>query len=339
LSVLPVPVSPADFTAEWFAAALADDRITGVQLERLGGLSSVVHRVRLMHPTPGRSPASVIVKIALSGIGASPGFDREVQFYRELAPLLRLPVPRPLCIDADEHTGAYVLVLEDAGESRALDDLPSPAQTEAIVTAIAQLHAAWWSSPELERYPFLRTLPDFIDRVERQLPRALPRFLERFGAALAPAERALFEKLARGFRRAVAPLEAAPCTLVHHDLQPGNILFRGGEPVLIDWQLAQRSPAVRDLGFFIASSTGPYDPARELSLLERYHSGLAAAGVNYPRDSLLQDYRRSVIADFGRMAMSGGQQSIAPGMRAILLQQISGRTGSVDALGLAELMH
>jgi aminoglycoside/choline kinase family phosphotransferase len=280
----------------------------------------------------------VIVKLALPGIRPAPGIDREVRFYREVASLLRIPVPNPLYTDADEASGAYVLVLEDVGEPRPLNALVTPARAEATVTAVASLHAAWWSSPELGRYRFLRTLPDFIDRVEGQLPHALPGFLERFGDMLAPAERAVFEELEPRFRRAVEPLQAAPVTLVHHDLTPGNILFRDGQPVLIDWQLAQRTAGVRDISFFMASSVWPYEHARELALLELYHSRLAAAGVSYPRDSLLRDYRRSVIADFGRMVMSGGQRSISPGMRAILLQQISGRTGSAAALGLADLL-
>ena len=126
------------------------------------------------------------------------------------------------------------------------------------------------------------TLEDYVKVVE-----ALARFnaldasglsLEpRFDAALWKWERNLFKEHCLGTRYAMecpkavdeelcnvaALLEREPDALVHRDFQSTNVLWKGGEPVIIDFQGMRLGPAAYDLASLI------YDPYVKLSEGER----------------------------------------------------------------------
>ncbi|MEX0782902.1 MAG: phosphotransferase [Dehalococcoidia bacterium] len=341
----PIPATTADLSPEWFSAALGR-QVISVALDRLGGLSSLVHRARLTcegHP----GPPSVIVKLALPGATPAPGFDREVRFYRELAPRMDVAVPACLWSDADADTGQWMLVLEDfpAHAARSDEAFATTEQMRAILTEIARVHAAWWGSPELERHAFLRTLPDFIARVEAQLERGVPLFLERFAGRLDAEERAVFELLPTRFRSALEPLDQAPKTLVHHDLSLRNVLL-GSEAaspgvVLIDWGLPQRTAPVRDVSFLIGTSVPPdRRTQQEGDYLRLYLDRLHEAGVvGYSFEHLVEDYRRSVICDYGRMVLTAGHTQVHPGMEAAVAHQLACRAGSAAELDLLALLQ
>ncbi|MGH7754367.1 MAG: phosphotransferase, partial [Gemmatimonadales bacterium] len=273
-----IPAVADDLTPEWFSRVL-DTAVQSVALERLGGLSSVVWRARLGYRSREAAQASVIVKLALERPEGqvAEGFDREVRFYRDLAPQMTVAVPRLLWSDADPATGDFVLVLEDfpGHLARADDAFATDEVVRLLLTEVARVHAAWWGRPELEELSFLRTLPDFIQRVEALLGEGVPLFLERFEGRLGADERALVEALPARFRVAAERLGAAPKTLVHHDLSLRNVLFGQGENeprlVLIDWQLAQRNAGVRDVSYLIGACLAPEPRSRhEMGLLRHY---------------------------------------------------------------------
>ncbi len=56
------------------------------------------------------------------------------------------------------------------------------------------------------------------------------------------------------------------------------MLFRGGRPVIVDWQTSMRSFPGADLAWLLATSHSPETLAREPELLEVYRRGLAAEG-------------------------------------------------------------
>jgi hypothetical protein len=340
-----IPASVDGLTAGWFSGALGA-QITAVNLERLGGLSSLVHRARLAYRgEPG--PASVIVKLPMvpaprGEAFRAPGFDREVRFYRELAPRMHVSVPRAFVAESDPSTGDYVLVIEDfpGHVSRSDEAVASPAELRALVTEVALLHAAWWDSPELAGYDFLRTFPDFIERVESQFARCMPTFLERFGGRLDAGQQTLVDALPGRFRDVVEPLTAVPVTLAHHDLSLRNVLFGVPPVVLIDWQLTQRVPGVRDLSYLVGANVpAERRSGEEPEMLRRYQSVLEAAGVQgYSPEALFEDYRRSVVCDFGRMVMTAGWQGLSPGIEAAVAHQLACRLGSVEELRLLHLI-
>lgn len=338
-----------DLTPAWFAARLPGvppGAVTSVTIEPLGGLATLVRRVHLRYrgDVP-QGPASVVVKLPLAAERGQEatvvtGFRREVQFYRTIAPRLGAIVPRAYWADGGDESDAGALVLEDLPAARAwtVDTDAATSDAGSIVIALAQLHTRWWNSAELGGFAFLRTHEAFIDRVEAALPASLPRFLARFGAALGPPDRAFVESLPSTFRSIAARLGDAPPTLVHHDLSLRNVLLDGapGRPVVfIDWQLAQRSAAVRDLSYFAGTSV---PPEREAVLVRRYGEMLRVAGIaDYPQARIEQDYRRSIVCDLARMVMTGGADDLAPAMARIVAGQLAHRRGATVRFALDRL--
>jgi aminoglycoside phosphotransferase (APT) family kinase protein len=81
-----------------------------------------------------------------------------------------------------------------------------------------------------------------------------------------------------------------PWTLIHQDYELDNILFAGGEPVIVDWQSPMRSFPGMDLGWLLMASHNDETLAREPELLDHYRAGLAAAGgPQWSADDLAED--------------------------------------------------
>ncbi len=332
----PVPRAEADLTASWFSSLLDPAVVESVTLERLPGLLNAPFRVRLTYaggPTAG--PPSVVVKLGGS-------HDREFAFYRDLAP--HLPVGRPrLHASLEGSGGHFVLVLEDLLLRPAVRPFGPGDLALAVETLARRLHPAYWASPELTRHPYLRSMASFVERVQSRLAAGTPRLLERFRDTLDPAGLELFERLPGAFGKAAAPLVDAPPTLCHHDLNRRNLFVEGTganrELIFIDWQLAQAVPGVRDLSFLVGCEGGGLSGEEEHALLQRYHAGLVAESVaGYEFEHLVEDYRRSVICDFGRMAMTASNPDLADGMWAELASQLRNRAGAVERWGLLELL-
>ena len=157
------------------------------------------------------------------------------------------------------------------------------------------------------------------------------------------ASRELIEGLPSGFRKAAVPLVGAHPTLCHHDLHRRNLFVQGvgaaREIVFIDWQLVQAVPGVRDLSFLVGCEGGGLSAGQEQSLLRRYHRGLIANGVaGYSFEQAIEEYRRSIICDFGRMVMTASNPGIAEAMWEQLAVQLRNRADAVERWDLLALL-
>ena len=102
--------SPGDLTADWLTAAMDNGTVADFGVERIGtGQMSECYRVQLTYADgePGSDrPDSVVLKVAATDpmsrqTGSSLGlYEREVCFYRDIAPGLHGPV------DAGLHPGS-----------------------------------------------------------------------------------------------------------------------------------------------------------------------------------------------------------------------------------------
>jgi hypothetical protein len=271
-----------------------------------------------------------------------PVTDREFLFYRDFAPHFPVAVPKVLfsLVSSDGH---FVLVIEDLllrDGIRPFEAADLPLAVEALGR---RLHTAYWRSVVLEQHAYLRPMADFIERVDGRLSAGVPRLLQRLGGEMDASLPTLFGRLPGGFRPAAEPLAESPPTLCHHDLCGRNLFVQGAganrEVVFIDWQLVQAVPGVRDLSFLIGSECAALAEPQERGLLERYHRGLVAAGVaGYGFDRLLEDYRRSIICDLGRIAMTASNAGLAEEMWEQLAMQLRNRADAVERWGLLELL-
>jgi hypothetical protein len=312
--------SPEDLTAEWLGETL---RSAGVleptasigawSAQPIGtGQMSQNHRVTLIYDgDPLGGPATVVLKVAspdansrATGVGLG-AYEREVRFYREIAPTLGGPLAR--CFDAaiDAQTGYFHVLLEDLDPATQGDQIAGCSVESAAlaVDALAELQGERWDDPELLAAGWLNAGTPLNQGL---LAAVLPGFVERYEARIAPEHL----QLSRDFiALADAWLAHAPRPhgIVHGDYRLDNMLFAGAQPgpdpgagrpvVIVDWQTVACGPPLLDLSYFLGGSLTVEDRrAGEEELVRRYHAGLLAAGVTgFDWETCWAEYRRTVF--------------------------------------------
>ena len=225
----------------------------GVALEPLqGGLESVVARASITQSAvrDGCVPTRVVVKELQSG------FQREQGIYEQLWDhLAQPPAVRLLGSEAAEH--AIYLYLEDA-EPIASWPWSDTGFAAVVCRALAQLHDAaelpgdafsWDYEPALAR-----SAASTIDLAHAARDAHGRRYWRRLGdlrrvvAALTPVRGRLL---------------STGTTVIHGDMQPGNVILRRGYPqpeaVLIDWGRARVGSPLEDIASWL-HSLGCWEP-------------------------------------------------------------------------------
>src|SRR5262245_58019940 len=154
------------------------------------------------------APATVVVKLPSSikeGMDFAESmhaYEREIRFYREVAPRTPIRVPRMFATIMEPADNVFILVMEDLKGLTVGDQVigMSRAQVLAAVQTIAPLHALWWNGDQRQALPW-------VPCVERQLAMlsltpetirtAWPLFLDSVGDSLPPGGRALGERIIR----------------------------------------------------------------------------------------------------------------------------------------------
>jgi hypothetical protein len=194
-------------------------------------------------------------------------FRAELRFYREIAPIVGVRVPR--CLEAEDTSSGTRLVLED------LSSWTAGADPVRVAAELSALHERW-ADRALTRFPWLRRVGAGAELVGKLFDQAWPR-LRRRGDVTAEVV-ALGDGLT-GRVAAVASAAAAagPLTLCHGDASLRNVFTGpGGEIAFVDWEDVTCAPGVTDLAWLLVSSVPParwdevvqaYGPARRLDLV------------------------------------------------------------------------
>jgi hypothetical protein len=270
-----IPAQPSDVTPEWLTAALREGgllslaSVIGMKSQPLGvgeGFVGSLARVQLELDQPERgAPASVIAKFPIDdetnkGIGESFGaYEREIRFYRELAP--RLPIRTPRCyygafdpnpfegreleivrwMDAvprwlaallirigmwlgNQSQRRYALLLEDLAPAPVGDQVAgcSLEQAASALRAIARVHALYWERadvPELWFAPQIFWLRRWIHAYYRMAWKSFSRVYAERFPKLATTSR----WLKRNGIGLVEQLQQLPVTLLHGDYRLDNL--------------------------------------------------------------------------------------------------------------------
>lgn len=175
-------------------------------------------------------------------------FASEVRFYREIAPVVGVRVPR--CLQAEDDRGVTLLVLENLSEWHLGADPPKAARL------LSALHTRW-QGLAVDRWPWLRGPDAAIDLVAHLFDETWPTVARR--PECTAAVRALGEWLCGrvpAVERAAA--NTGPATLVHGDASMPNLRTSGaGEIALLDWEDVGSAPGVTDLAWLLVSSVDP----------------------------------------------------------------------------------
>ena len=330
---------PGDLTAAWLTEAIGAGTIADFSVERIGtGQMSECYRVQLTYadrgPTSGR-PDSVVLKVAATDsmsrqTGGSLGlYEREVCFYRDIAPRLRGPVAPCYHAAFDASAGIFDVLLGDANPAVVGDEIrgATVAQAQLAVTELARLQGPLLGDTTLADAPWLHRDTPVNQGVITALHAG---FVDRYGDRIASQHRMVCERLVGGFDAYLAEegAEGRIQGLVHGDYRLDNMLFGavGADRRLtvVDWQTVTWGPAMTDLAYFLGCAL----PAAERrthydELLQAYH---AALGPDAPIS--LADVREAVR-----------RQSFFGVMMAIVSSMLVERTERGDAMFMTMLQR
>jgi Ser/Thr protein kinase RdoA (MazF antagonist) len=329
-----IPQTFAAITPEWLTGVLGETwlgsaRVAAIQCEPLGEGEGFVGQIGRLHLTlDGEAPAaprSLIAKLPTliaenRAIGEMLGaYEREILFYRDLAPEVRYRTPRLYYAQMDENPRSrygpaivrfvdrlpfllirwlttffnwaagksrrrYLLLMEDLSPARLGDQVAgrSAEQCRPVVENMARCQAALWQDPRLEQHYWVTQL-DLGLRITHQTFRSTrPAFEEHFTSQLDAEARAHLDWLdAHAIELARALYAEAPQTLMHGDFRLDNLFFdERPDPLVVDWQGVGRAPGVHDLAYFLSGTLPPHTPPeQEDRLVRAYHDALRAGGV------------------------------------------------------------
>jgi hypothetical protein len=313
-----IPHAPETLTPEWLTTALrcggasANATVASVSWDWVGDQGWTTRMARLT-VTYGRAgdgmPPTLIAKFSAPDVRTRRFFrsfyEREVFFYRVLAPLVPAQVPHCYYADYDSSAQAHVLLLEDMTPAFA-GDIDSGVGVDVALEycyRIAELHAQWWESPALDallvRFPvpgaaFAR---GYAERFEAGLKVMSP-YLDHATLSLAARLQAGLQE--RWWRQSTAPR-----TLIHWDAHAGNVMLpsvNGGIFTTIDWQNWTVARGIWDVArFCVLSLPAAERRAVECNIVARYTKTLAELGVrHYPLAQAMADYWDAMPLQFAQ---------------------------------------
>ena len=250
-------------------------------------------------------------------------YARQGRFLHRLG----VPVPR-IVLDWPERA---LIVIEDAGHTSLQDLSPGLSEQrlralyEDVLQHIAPLHRRGAQVAARTRLPLSPPFSPRLYRWEHAL--FCDEFLRRHVAGDPRRLRAIRQELSR----LIPPLAAAPCVLLHRDLQSSNVLIRQRHPVFIDFQGMRLGPLVYDLASLLCDPYVELPAALVESLLQQCCARWPAAHCSSHLfwNAAVQRLAQALGA-YGRLganpATAGFQRHIPAGVRSMLraLRQLGG---------------
>lgn len=346
-----IPSSIDEVTAGWLSE-VTGFRVDRVEPERIGegiGVSSAIYRMHLHGPD---CPQTVVVKrpsldeAAVFTSTVLRMYIREVGFFDELAE--RAPVRVPVRYHAEVHHGTseFVVVMEDLGSLRLVDQVAGMSATDAerAVDALAAWHATWWGdeAEELADRGLTVSLGDPIypailptvfgegwEKVTGELD--VPRPILDVGPRFADGIAGMLQTLSRG-----------PSACVHGDYRADNILFDARHQVaLLDFQLIGTGSGAYDLAYFVTQSLEPeVASAHERALFDRWRSGLVSRGVPEAHlERAWDEYRTAALFCLVYPVVASRGMDLSDPRQRRLIECMNRRFArAVDELDLPELL-
>lgn len=225
--------------------------------------------------------------------------EAEVRFYNELRD--EIPHLAPQAFHGRSWAGGrFILVLETL-EDRGLKPYwlhhdCSFEHANAVLKALAELHAKYWDSPRFESdlaWVRPRTLKYGAKWHEASYVQSRREYLETdLGQSLPDDVRELHALWSERFRDVYTWWDSLPLTLIHGDSHLGNTFaYPDGKAGMFDWQVIFRSPSMREVTYFIMSAlTQAQRMAFEDKLISAYLAALKSHGVDLDEEDARRLY-------------------------------------------------
>ena len=309
------PSAPTHVEPQWLnwhlktVGLLTETTVKSVQCEPIGASVGFLSRMARIVPEysepTSTGPASMILKMETrepnfrAVANRLRAFDREVGFYRHVAPGAATRLPRLYASDA--AGGGGWMLMEDLSHLENGDQVHglTNAQVTMALKHMAVVHAASWNQQTLADYDWL---PDDSFWFREDLSEVWPKFREHYQLRIGSAGTALIEQVLERSSLIDAAIAARPRTLVHGDLRADNLLL--GKPgsedevLILDWQTTTRSLGAIDVAMLIGGSEPPPERAGHYQeIFDSWRATLLANGVvDYQRDHALQDLRLALLS-------------------------------------------
>ncbi len=303
------PTDAESITAEFLSEVLGQG-IASFSSKPIGaGLVGDSSRITLAYVDGADGPTSIAAKFPAQDVTSRSTavsmqlYEKEVGFYRHIAPHIATRTPRAYFAEHDLETGNFLLLMEDCGPAEQGDQLTSCTleQAKTAVVELARLHGPTFENAELLELPFLQ--PN--EQVRAFAAAGYPGASEAFGNFYrGKIEDDLLRYLCKLADYSPTLFTAEPPTgtgVVHGDFRLDNILFaiRGGtEPMAtLDWQTVTVGDPLTDLGYFMGAGIGSaLRQASETDLLETYRAEMINQGGPDLRDIRTADgYARGAL--------------------------------------------
>jgi aminoglycoside phosphotransferase (APT) family kinase protein len=264
-------------------------------------------------------------------------YEREVLFYRRLAPTLDVRTPRCFLAELDPAAGSFALIIEDIADATVHDQHDGCPADDALLAIgqVARLHAAHWNDASLVDLSWLNHMtPTRLGDWHELFRHAWRAYLAREEVMLEPELIEVGKRLSDSDLASWLSTYTGPLALTHADFHLTNLLFSHDgdgcrEVVTVDWQMAMHAPPLIDVAYFIGRMPTETRRANERDLVGVYYERLLDAGVTgYSGEACWEDYERcvwfgivSAVAASAAYAMSGDQARRYTAKVARYLQQ------------------
>src|SRR5262245_23114189 len=198
---------------EWLSQVLRenglldDGSVTGVVTKSGPSSRSSIVRLELSYTedAPKSAPRRIVLKVPKGMIEGS--IDRESEFYTSVVPKMVNP-PTIRCYGAGISDGKYYLLLEDLSDTHFAHPPamipPLRSQSDQIVTALAQVHAAWWEHPSLGNTLGNMPTPETAHGLVMEAASSFSAFADFLGDRLSDSRHAIYAKIFDSFASRLA---------------------------------------------------------------------------------------------------------------------------------------
>lgn len=209
-------------------------------------------------------------------------FEREINFYRKIAPLLRCRLPRVHGCWHEQDRAEFLILMEHVDADPSVDQKRGVSFEHAVqvMDELAALHMFSVEGSGIESGLARIEAPQrranqvlFIEKGWEKLKELLP--TESDGVPV-------IEDLTSGITAAYNRLSTLPRVLCHGDVRPDNLLFVKNQAsvALIDWQGVALGPRCWDIAYFFAQGLRVEDRRQwQSQLIARYVTTSAALGA------------------------------------------------------------
>lgn len=286
---MPLPVRPDDITPAWLTAALQERHpgavVRDVDVVFRAEVTNAHARLAVTYDEPAGAPPTMFCKLLplderRASITSTRMGPREVRFYRDLAPLLKLRVPEVHVALHDPDDDSFVLLMEDLEASGCVvSDGLLGVDVDGAATALeglAEIHVRYEDPAVREAEAGWVPRPQFGSTYgSTMLQYGLDHHRDRLSDAFAAISdiyihqgRALHELFTAGVP-----------TVIHGDTHIGNLFFDHGTIGFLDWGIINCNTPMREVSYFLTMAMDVEERRRgQEELLRHYLAARRAFG-------------------------------------------------------------